>query len=119
MFNGKNAIIRELRRDIEVRDSTISSLKSLIERTNTTDRECSVVIDFDKIKVFAIKRQQGSRTIIGYIKPDRTTVGEWYLDCSIAIHNGLVDEFKKHKEEERKQHARMVEEYSRRKKESN
>jgi hypothetical protein len=90
--------IYDLKRDLETRRAEVNDLRSLLkgEKAKVRDSEC--VFDFKLMKAFSVERQwdsYGPKTIIGYIKPENSEIGEWVLYCNELQHERLVAEFKK------------------------
>ena len=103
MFNNKALLeeIEDLRRENK-------SLREIIK--SNEDRKlaavygdidsCSFGFDWAKVNAFSIERNHrtdfGSAvayTVIGYIRPESNTVGEWSFVCSQEEHNRLAAQF--------------------------
>lgn len=95
--------ITELEDSIADKDIEIERLKlkldELTKAAANTVVNSPMVVDFAKMKAFSIERlcDEHTRdvpvTIIGYILPNGTDIGEWNLNCSQATHNALVKKF--------------------------
>lgn len=109
MFKNRQ-VIKELERlldsykgSLETLQSQYDSLKHNYDALTSANRDVEFEIDFDKLNVFSIERSKDHRTVIGYFITKYEEVGdyccetenikEWYLDCSQAQHNKVVEKF--------------------------
>lgn len=97
-INSLQYKVCDLELQLEHMKADRDSLRSLLsgEKSKVRDSEC--VFDFKMMKAFSVERQwdsYGPKTIIGYIKPENSEIGEWNFHCNEAQHDRLVAEFKK------------------------
>jgi hypothetical protein len=103
MFNNK-ALLEQIE-DLKTLNEWLSSrVKSLEERKLAVVYDdidsCTFGFDWAKVNAFSIERNHrtdlGSLvayTIIGYLRPDVNTIGEWQFVCSQEEHNRLAVKF--------------------------
>jgi hypothetical protein len=103
-FGKKDEKAAETEFKLREANNTITRLENEIKSLRDTDRNCSFVIDWNNLDVFSIERRGGD-TIIGYYLEEpifhekkemwvpKKVVKEWYIACSVRIHEKLVTEY--------------------------
>ncbi len=67
-------------------------IRNLLAKLNYWQNDCEV--DFKKLNVFCVERDNWSQTCIGYLDKDGVAE-EWFISCSFARHQKLVEQFRK------------------------
>lgn len=84
--------------EIENLENKIKELENKILSLYSKElEECEFEFDFKSTDAFSIERinKNGkNQTVIGYMKHDENTIGEWYLGCSFSQHQKLAEQFR-------------------------
>jgi hypothetical protein len=103
MFNNKALLeeIEDLKRENASLKDTINSKDDRTLSVVYDDIDsCNFGFDWAKVNAFSIERNHRTDfgsvvayTLIGYLRPEDNTVGEWTLVCSQEEHNRLAAQF--------------------------